>query len=196
MSLVARTSLTCTREAAALALYSPTASKQCIRRVPSPAPGLEDTKGTERQAPPVRSCRLQGKPTKEWTNHLITQHRSPAVPDAGDKWYQVSGLVALPCQWADREWTRHIITSKSDKRMKKTGQRNRLTLADKVPTSLNNFRMWTLEQELPGFDFWFCLYLAANPWVHYLKLSPICKVGIKPFGVTVKIQAKWKQRGI
>ena len=78
-------SLTCTREAAALALYSPTASMQRVRRVPSPAPGLEDTKGTERQAPPVRSCRLQDKLTKERTNRLITQHRSPTVPDTGDK---------------------------------------------------------------------------------------------------------------
>lgn len=78
-----------------------------------------------------------GKLTKEQLTDQLLNNGPPAVPDTGDK----CGLMALPSQWADRARTHHSSTSKSDKKMRETGQHDRLTIADKVPINLDHFRL-------------------------------------------------------
>lgn len=88
----------------------------------------------------------------DWgTDHLFIPRWLTSCPR---HWGGIKNTKSLLCgtpmpMGRDREQTDHIVTSKTDKRMKKTGQCERLTTPDKAPVR-NNFRMWTMESDHLG----------------------------------------------
>lgn len=117
------------------ASYSSATSMQGAHHVPRPGPGIEDTRQMrDRLCPGVatisRGKRLRNRPL----NYSEIVYQLSQTLGINDTKSLLCGTAMPGCR--DRADRPHH-TSKSDKRMKKTGQCDRLTMPDKAPSQNN-----------------------------------------------------------